>query len=154
MSSSLPLFRPPMSERLRLCPIPPRARSGPQSPDKSAGLAVWAPSVGENAAAAISAIADTTRTIRISRLPPSPALSRRRSGGTRHWVRHQFFAVGQHDPVQRPDRRAVLGGEDVDRHLVAGVHRLPGPATFQHDEGRLGIGYPVPAIPFLRLTLR
>src|SRR4026207_1959061 len=67
MSSSFPLFLPPMSERLRLWPIPPRARSGPQPPDRS-GIFVdplWLPAagacartVGEKDVSAISAATD------------------------------------------------------------------------------------------------
>src|ERR1700686_4600727 len=89
MSSSFPLFLPPMSERVRLWPIPPRVRSGSQSPDKSAILdddgALWLVAVAPCGDAAVRArraggkaattdsvtraVADTTRTFRISNPP-------------------------------------------------------------------------------------
>src|ERR1700682_5733121 len=70
MSSSFSLFLPPISDRLRLWPIPPRARSGDQSPDRSGILAVCALNLGEKAVTATtSTAADITRRFRISRLP-------------------------------------------------------------------------------------
>src|ERR1700680_2460221 len=43
MSGSFPLSLPPGSERLILWPIPPRLRSRPQSPERSAALEDWMP---------------------------------------------------------------------------------------------------------------
>src|SRR5665213_341499 len=44
ISGSLPLFLPPISDKLRLCPIPPRLGSADQSPERS-GILVGVPAV-------------------------------------------------------------------------------------------------------------
>src|SRR5688572_21858707 len=131
MSGSLPLFRPALSERLRLCPIPPRLGSGAQSPVRSGtfdGAACWlagaacatgrnavkafrdtkpSPRIAATMSTATSAVADATRRFRMSCLRPGRRLPRR-----------QLFAVGEHDPLQVPDRGAVARLEDVNRDLV------------------------------------
>src|SRR5262245_25169142 len=75
MSGSFPLFLPPLSERLRLCPIPPRFGSGAQSPDKSAtfetvcgGAGTCARTKEENVTKVINAVAEANISFRISEL--------------------------------------------------------------------------------------
>src|SRR5690242_16377027 len=83
MSPSFPFFRPPWSERLQLCPIPPRLGSAAQSPDKSgilddppeacavaaAGAALWAGRCSGRSAAAIRTNAEIARLRMVTSLP-------------------------------------------------------------------------------------
>src|SRR5436309_196775 len=93
-----------MSDKLRLWPIPPRLGSGAQSPDRSAILAaplrVLAVAAWDGAAACtrrmsatvinvITAVADTTRRFRISRL----LLQLYRGGGSGPAPRPPWYAV-------------------------------------------------------------
>src|SRR5436853_1334137 len=162
MSGSFPRFLPPASAMLMLWPMPPRARSSPQSPDRS-GILVDAPwpavvpraacprSVVDIVITAINATADVTRRIRMTHLLTSPTrlpFGRRRGGRraatlTGNIVGHQFLAVGEHDLRQIGDRCAILGRKDVDRHLFAGLNRLHRPTPFQHDEGWFSIRHPM-----------
>src|SRR5215475_7739965 len=149
MSSSLPRFLPPMSERLRLCPMPPRERSGSQSPDKSATRAVfWAETAGPTTsaiAAATSAMEDAAKMCRmfVPLLRSQVGRWIRDGGRAGHRIRRELLAVGQHDPVQRPDRRTVPCLEDVGGHLVPEVQGLPRPAALEHDERRFGVRDPL-----------